>query len=95
MLPRYLLEDRSRVLTKVETQAFLSHVNKVGFWQAPAAVDDPRRGNDGSEWIIEGVKGGQYHVLDRWSPADGIVRELGMMLAFDLAKLNIPKTEIY
>ena len=52
-------------------------------------------GTDGSQWIIEGVKKGQYHVVDRWMPKDGMVRELGLLLALDFAKLNIPKNEIY
>ena len=92
--PGVLDENRSRVLTKDETQAFLSKVGKLGFWQAPNPVND-QAGTDGSEWIIEGVKAGQYHVVDRWMPAKGVVYELGMMLAFDLAKMDIPKREIY
>ncbi len=35
---------------------------------------------DGSQWIIELKKGDQYHVIDRWSPTEGAVYELGMML---------------
>jgi len=34
-------------------------------------------------------------VIDRWTPEKGVARELGMMLAFDLAKMSIPKREIY
>ena len=69
-------------------------VSKSGFWKAPNPVND-QKGTDGSQWIIEGVRGGKYHVVDRWSPTSGAARELGNFLAFDLAKLSIPKNEIY
>ena len=54
-----------------------------------------QEGTDGSQWVIEGVRAGRYHVVDRWTPSKGVVRELGLMLAFDLAKMDIPKNEIY
>lgn len=92
--PGTLSENSSRLLTREQTQAFLSRVDKLGFWKAPNPVND-QRGTDGSQWIIEGVKGGQYHVVDRWTPGEGVVRELGLMLVFDLAKMDIPKNEIY
>jgi hypothetical protein len=69
-------------------------LDKLNFWKMPNPVND-QRGTDGSQWIIEGVKGGLYHVLDRWSPEKGIVRELGLILALELAQMDIPKNEIY
>jgi hypothetical protein len=92
--PGDLSENSSQVLSKEQTDAFRSCLNKLHFWQAPNPVND-QRGTDGSQWIIEGVKHGKYHVVDRWSPQSGLVRELGWMLAFDLAKINIPEKEIY
>jgi hypothetical protein len=92
--PGVLSESNSRVLSKEQTQAFLSRLNKLNFWTAPNPVND-QGGTDGSQWIIEGIKGGKYHVVDRWSPQKGLVRELGLMLALDLAKMNIPDSEIY
>jgi hypothetical protein len=92
--PGVLIENSSHILTREQTQVFVSRVDKVGFWRAPNPVND-QKGTDGSQWIIEGVKGGQYHVVDRWMPEDGMVRELGLMLVSDLAKMKIPKNEIY
>jgi hypothetical protein len=92
--PGVLSENSSQVLSKERTQAFLTRVNELNFWEAPNPVND-QRGTDGSQWIIEGVKAGQYHVVDRWSPKDGVARQLGFLLAFDLAKINLPKGEIY
>jgi hypothetical protein len=45
--------------------------------------------------FLEGVKRGRYHVVDRWYPRDGVARQLGFLLAFDLAKINLPNEEIY
>lgn len=92
--PGVLLEHSSRVLAKEQTHAFLARLEKAGFWKAPNPLND-QKGTDGSQWIIEGVKGGRYHVIDRWTPQNGIAHELGLMLAFDLAKMKIPKDEVY
>ncbi len=92
--PGVLSESRTRVLTREETQSFLLQLDRLGFWKLPNPVDD-HPGMDGAQWIIEGEKGGRYHVVDRWSPKKGPVHELGMIFAFDLAKMNIPANEIY
>jgi hypothetical protein len=92
--PGHLVENMSRPLTRAQTQAFLARLKKVGFWSLPSPVND-QTGPDGSEWIIEGVKEGKYHVVDRWSPNEGAVHELGLYLAIGLAQMNVPKDEIY
>lgn len=61
------------------------------FWSL--GLDD-KAGDDGAQWIIEGVKDGKYHLVDRWSPKDGQVRELGLML-LDMANLKIPAKDVY
>ena len=50
---------------------------------------------DGSQWIIEGVKNGQYRIEDRWSPGAGPIHEMGIAMAIDLARLKVLKEEIY
>jgi hypothetical protein len=92
--PGTLTTSTSRNLSALEAQDFLSRVEKVGFWDAPNPVDD-QTGTDGSQWIIEGVRNGKYHVIDRWMPKSGPARELGMILAFELARMQIPTKEIY
>ena len=82
------------MLTKEETQNFLARLDKFSFWSLPNPVND-QKGTDGSQWVIEGVKGGRYQVVDRWTPTTGPVRELGDLFAFRLARLNLPKNEIY
>lgn len=92
--PGFLSESNSRILTRTQTQAFQTQIDTLDFWHLANPVND-QTGSDGSQWVIEGIKGGQYHVVDRWSPKNGPVRELGLMLAFDLAHISIPKKDIY
>ena len=50
---------------------------------------------DGAQWIVEGVKNGQYHVVDRWSPdAPDPVRAIGL-LALRLGRVKLHRGEIY
>lgn len=91
--PGTLTTNTSRELTAQEVRDFLSRVEKVEFWSAPNPVND-QTGTDGSQWIIEGVKGGAYHVVDRWMPKSGPTRELGMYLV-NLAALHTPPKEVY
>lgn len=92
--PGTISENHSQVLSKEQTSGFLALVAASKFWEAPNPIND-QRGTDGSQWIIEGLKRGRYHVVDRWSPTSGVARQLGSMMAFDLANLQIPKNEIY
>jgi len=41
---------------------------------------DCRMGADGSRWIMEANDAGVYRYVNRWTPEDGAVRELGDML---------------
>jgi len=60
---RQVIENESRPLLRAETQGFLARLKIAGFWSLPGQFE--RGGMDGSQWIIEGAKGGKYHVVDR------------------------------
>lgn len=92
--PGQIIQDISRPLTRQQTDTFLAQVQTESFWELPSC-EDSGRGKDGSQWIIEGVKGANYHVVDRWTPSKGAVRDLGLALALGLAELKIPKNELY
>jgi len=74
-------------VTKEQTASFLAIVDQNGFWKL--LTFDSYRGLDGTVWIIEGTKGGTYHVVDRWTPKDENVRAIGFAMLNDLANLNI------
>ena len=99
-----VVEKRSRVLTREQTGAFLAQINRVNFWGIVTNIDPGDAMDvqtDGSEWVLEGVKGDKYHVVARWSPDVNrmhgckAIFDLGMTLAVDLAQLKIPKDKMY
>lgn len=48
------------------------------FWNEPATVN--RIGFDGSIWIVEGLRGDAYHLVERWSPApEDAFHKLGLL----------------
>jgi hypothetical protein len=77
----------------------LERIESVGFWTQPLHGPEPKLITlDGAEWIVEGIKGGEYHIIDRYAPrpADGDAAYiLGTTMAFDLARLRIKPSEIY
>jgi hypothetical protein len=92
--PGHLTENISFGLSKEQTDRFLSEIKKHGFWELESRQREPG-GTDGAQWVIEGVKDGNYRIVDRWSPKDGPVRDLALFMLKDLAKLRISPKEIY
>jgi hypothetical protein len=65
----------SRTLDSRGWNAIAGCVQAADFWQMP--LNDERRGEDGAEWIVEGLRGGEYRVISRWSPGSGPFHDLG------------------
>jgi hypothetical protein len=81
--------------THSKTQSLLASFDAAGFWALPTIETTSRIGVDGAQWIFEGVRNGQYHVVDRWSPEQGDrLRETGV-LALKLARFRLRVSEIY
>ena len=93
--PGHLVANTSKPLTKQQADAFLHKIDTDKFWELPPVSLREQQGDDGSQWIIEGVRGGKYHLATQWSPTQGPIHDLGTALAFELAGLQIPKAEIY
>jgi hypothetical protein len=84
-------------LRKSQTQALIAAFESAGFWNLPTleGSDNGVAGVDGARWIMEGVRNGQYHVVDRWSPGvQDPLRSIGV-LALKLARFRIRPAEIY
>jgi hypothetical protein len=75
----------------------LELIEAMGFWQMPSEPTPPtdRVFLDGAQWIFGASNHGVYHVIDRWSPQDGLLRELGLYLVLGLGKLQVPQKTIY
>ena len=88
-----LIQDTAFTLDSAQTSLFLEKVERSNFWKLPSVLED--RGLDGAQWIIEGMRDGKYHIVDRWSPKDGEIRALGIFMSEDLAKIKLATREIY
>jgi hypothetical protein len=97
-----LVTNRRRVMSRAEVRRFLSALAPARFWQLPTeepAIIEHADGSitihaDGAQWILEGVKAGRYHVVDRWSPKHGAFREAALWL-LRRARLRIPPDRVY
>jgi hypothetical protein len=92
--PGSLTVSFAKPLTQKQTNDFVKKIEILNFWSIPT-IDPAIGGTDGSEWIIEGVHDGKYHVVNRWTPSSGPIRELGLAMAVNLAGMNIPGNELY
>jgi len=91
--PGKLIQDETLGLTREQTNRFLGQIEADNFWKLPSVQRD--RGVDGAQWIIEGIRNGSYHVVDRWSPTNGEIRALGLFMVNELAKIKVAGSEVY
>jgi hypothetical protein len=91
--PGKVMKEVNRKLRPAEEEAFVAKIEKLGFWRMPAEEQE-RLGFDGATWILEGMQGGKYHNVERWSPDSGDFRELCLYF-LQLSGLNVPKKKIY
>ena len=74
--PGSLQETQSIDLSRAAVETLLDFMDRIKFWNLPTTTDI--YGADGSQWIVEAVKNGKYHVVDRWTPHPGTdIRTLG------------------
>jgi hypothetical protein len=90
---KLILNDTVR-MSEEATKRFVSRVEQESFWSLPTADKNPP-GEDGAQWIIEGVRNGTYHIVDRWSPKGWEVRNLGLFMVSELAKMELSAKEVY
>ena len=92
--PGNLVQNDTSTLTREQAELFLRKIEEHKFWNLEA-VDKSNGGMDGAEWIIEGVKDGSYHIVNRWSPEEGPIRAIGLFMLQNIATLRIPRNETY
>jgi len=82
---------------KSRTASFLNTVEGAGFWNLPTLADTAGSALPvcWAHWIIEGIKNGKYHVVDRCSPDQtDPVRVIGIR-AVKFGNLRVRRTQIY
>jgi len=82
---------------KSRTASFLGTIAGAGFWNLPTLVygDGNAIPACRSHWILEGIKNGQYHVVDRCSPDQtDPVRVIGMRV-MKLGNLRVHGRNVY
>jgi hypothetical protein len=76
--PGKVLRSSEINLKREEFNDFLMRLEAADYWNLP--TDNKQGGHDGAEWILEGVKNGRYHIVERWSPESGAYREACLYL---------------
>jgi|SRR5579871_6169394 len=66
--PVSVVKEQTLRVSRHRVQQFLDQLNKYAFWDCPRT--DWNAGLDGETWLLEGTKGGKYHIVERWSPED-------------------------
>lgn len=93
--PGRLIENQTKKLSALRVKNLLEQVKSANFWKLPTEDNNAPRGDDGAEWILEGIQQGRYHVVERWTPSKGTYHDLCWSFVSDLAGLSIPRNEIY
>ncbi len=67
---QHLSVDSGSTMTPQQVAGFSQSLYDLQFWQLPTQLPQLRREieMDGTEWILEGVEDGKYHVVLRWCP---------------------------
>src|SRR5262249_24167185 len=82
-----LIVNKTEPLPADRVKLFREKIKQLEYWAQP--MRDPRpSGYEGARWVLEGVDQGRYRVVDRWSPRNGPVRELGLYFLHALAHLK-------
>jgi hypothetical protein len=86
-----LILDTTSDVDKAQVQDLLEQLQRVAFWAMPTEEGQaaPQASGtashsptlraielDGSQWILEGIRDGEYHVVDRWSPKENSYSQL-------------------
>jgi hypothetical protein len=85
--PGNLILAEQRRLAPAEWDAFTRLLRHSCYWELPTENTE-EIGFDGAQWILEGVRGGRYHIVDRWTPTSGSFRE-ACLYALKLSRLEI------
>lgn len=85
------IERQSKKLSISDWKSLENKLKKINFWNLPTQGEDII-GTDGSQWVLEGKIGKEYHVVDRW--CGGKITSVCKAM-IELTDLKIKEKEIY
>jgi hypothetical protein len=94
----HLAVNQTREASVVDVTQINSWANipERGFWAMPSWIETPGVIQmDGAMWVIEGVKGADCRIVERWSPKDSYFKSFSMLFLETLAKLRLYYDEVY
>lgn len=83
-----------KALSEADWGLLAASLSTTTFWSMTTRPAKPTLGGDGSQWIIEGRRGAEYHIVDRWTPRDGPFRDAGLSF-LKLAGISVPERDLY
>jgi len=88
---REIVIDSHLKLIPANINNLFNVIEKYDFWNTP--TQNPYfKGLDGSTWIIEGLKEGKYHYIERWCPLqhENVASGIGLkMLGLSRVKIDM------
>ncbi|MEO0477015.1 MAG: hypothetical protein AAF085_13740 [Planctomycetota bacterium] len=67
--PGNIKSETTATINAEKVKSLLEDIESIKYWSMPTR--DDRIGTDGEQYILEAIKGGRHHIVDRWSPEDG------------------------
>lgn len=91
--PGQLIINKSKKITQEDWDDFQDLLQEIDFWNIETE-EKGLEGNDGSQWILEGLGQKGYHVVDRWTPQQNGYYNCGNFL-IEMTDLEIPADDKY
>lgn len=88
--PGKLVRNDTLKINSEDKDMFIKSLEESKFWTLE--TNEKVMGLDGAEWLLEGRKKGNYHLVKRWSPKNGNFRESCLKM---LQISNVKENEIY
>lgn len=63
-----MISDEYVTLDSAQIESILKAIEENDFWNMP--FEGGQIGVDGSQWIVEGLRNGEYQAISRWSPTN-------------------------
>lgn len=90
----YNVQVQRRTVSAQEWGRFQAEIDRLDFWEMPGADPSDPVDLDGARWVFEGLQDGRTHVVDRFSPDQPELVELGLFM-LHLAGVEIDPQEVY